>query len=52
LTREETDFVTTTNHETSTVYNEETTTATSIVTLPGKNSRCSDRKIRSDILHV
>jgi hypothetical protein len=38
LTREETGFVTTTQRETSTVYNEETTTATSIVTLPGKSS--------------
>jgi hypothetical protein len=39
LTCEETDFLTTTQRETSTVYNEETTTATSIVTLPGKSSR-------------
>jgi hypothetical protein len=39
LTREETDFLTTTQRETSTIYSEETTTAISIVTLPGKNSR-------------
>jgi hypothetical protein len=39
LTREETDFLTTTQRETSTIYNEQTTTATSIVILPGKNSR-------------
>jgi hypothetical protein len=39
LTCEETDFVTTTQRETSTIYNEEITTATSIVTLPDKNSR-------------
>jgi len=37
VTHEETDVVTTTQRETSTVYNEETTTATSVVTLPGKN---------------
>jgi hypothetical protein len=39
LTHEETDFVTTTQYETSTAYNEETTTATSVVTLPGKTLR-------------
>jgi hypothetical protein len=39
LTREETDFLTTTQRETSTIYSEEATTAISIVTLPGKNSR-------------
>lgn len=37
VTHEETDIVTTTQRETSTVYNEETTTATSVVTLPGRN---------------
>jgi hypothetical protein len=52
LTREETDFVTTTQHETSTVYNEETTTATSVVTLPGKKSRYAAVEIRSNTFHV
>jgi hypothetical protein len=37
ITHEETDIVTTTQHEISTSYNEETTTATSVVTLPGTN---------------
>lgn len=35
ITREETDFITTTQREYSTIYNEETTTVTSAVTLPG-----------------
>lgn len=37
ITHEETDTVTTTQLEISTIYDEETTTATSVVTLPGKN---------------
>lgn len=36
VTREETGVVTTTQREYSTIYNEETTTLTSVVTLPGK----------------
>ena len=39
ITHEETDIVTTTQREVSTIYNEETTTATSVVTLPGKHLR-------------
>jgi len=38
ITREEIDVVTTTQHEYSTIYNEETTTFTSVVTLPGERA--------------
>lgn len=37
VTYEETEVVTTTQHEISTIYNEETTTLTSAVTLPGES---------------
>ena len=36
ITHEETDISTTTQREISTIYNEETTTATSVLTLPGR----------------
>lgn len=36
ITREETDVVTTTQHDYSTIYNKDTTVLTSVVTLPGK----------------
>lgn len=36
ITQEEMDVVTTTEHDYSTIYNEETTTLTSVVTLPGE----------------
>jgi hypothetical protein len=36
VTREETDVITTTQHDYSTIYDEDTTTLTSVVTLPGE----------------
>lgn len=41
ITREETELITTTQYEYSTRFNEETTTMTSVLTLPGKPSRSS-----------
>ena len=45
VTHQETSVATTTQREVSTIYNEETTTATSVVTLPGRLLKCTDGRL-------
>lgn len=45
ITHEETSVATTTQREISTIYSEETTTATSVVTLPGRLLKCTDGRL-------
>lgn len=47
ITREETELITTTRYEYSTRFNEETTTLTSVLTLPGKASSDTSELMRS-----
>lgn len=52
VTYEETDFVTKTQHEVSTVYNEETTIVTSAVTLPGEYQTHGENACKPDFVCI